>query len=242
MSLVDTIISKQLISRMRLWRLRPLFPLMTKYMKGDVLDIGGREFFVFTRDNKEISFKSWTSLDLEESAVEFDDPRYKMVVGDGEKTSFPDKSFDTILNVQVMEHTLHPEKMLSEIKRLLKDGGTAIIVVPETSAMHEIPTQYYNFTRYWAYRVFPEAGLIIKEFIPIGGKWSTHASHMFDFFLKAFRWGWSSSPEYKRNFLFYLMFPFMCVYAFLGIFIGLIFSLGDLTEDPNNLIIVATKY
>src|SRR3989338_1225386 len=84
-----------------------------------------------------------------------------------------------------MEHTLHPEQMLKEIRRLLKDGGVAIIVVPQNSAMHEIPTHYYNFTRYWAERVFSETGLVIKDFIPIGGKWSTHASHMFDFFLKA---------------------------------------------------------
>src|SRR3989344_2696312 len=155
MRFVDIIISKRLISKMRLWRLRSLFPLMGRYMRGDVLDIGGREFFLFVRDNKDISFKSWTSMDLEESATDFSDPRYKVVVGDGEKAPFPDKSFDTILNIQVMEHTLHPEKMLSEISRLLKDGGKAIIVVPQTSALHEIPTQYYNFTRYWVNRAFP---------------------------------------------------------------------------------------
>ncbi|OHA99973.1 MAG: hypothetical protein A3H52_03000 [Candidatus Zambryskibacteria bacterium RIFCSPLOWO2_02_FULL_39_26] len=241
MKLINTLLSRQFLSRMRLWRLGPLFPLMAKYMKGDVLDIGGRDFFLFAQNNKKISFNSWTSLDLKESATNFSDSRYKLVVGDGEKAPFGDKSFQTILNIQVMEHTLHPEQMLKEIRRLLKDGGVAIIVVPQNAAMHEIPTHYYNFTRYWAERVFSETGLVIKDFIPIGGKWSTHASHMFDFFLKAFRWDWSSSPEYKRNFLFYLLFPFMCIYAFLGIVIGLIFSFGDLTEDPNNLIIVATN-
>jgi SAM-dependent methyltransferase len=241
MSFIESIISKQLLSRMRLWRLRPLFPLMSKHMRGDVLDIGGRDFFLFAKGNKNIVFSSWTSLDLEESVRNFPDKRYKMIVGDGEKAPFPDKSFDTILNIQVMEHTLHPDKMLSEIKRLLRDNGVAIIVVPQNAAMHEIPTHYYNFTRYWVEKAFPEAGLVIKKFIPIGGKWSTHASHMFDFFLKAFRWEWSSSPDYKRNFLFYILSPFMIVYAFFGIIIGLLFSFGDLTEDPNNLIIVATK-
>ena len=174
-------------------------------MKGDVLDIGGRDFFVFVGQNKKISFNTWTSLDLVGRATEFSDSRYKLVVGDGEATSFPDESFDTILNVQVMEHTLHPQKMLEEIRRLLKPKGVAIIVVPQTSAMHEIPTHYYNFTRSWVERAFPEAGLQIK------------------------------------NIIFYLLFPFMCIYAFLGIIMGLIFSFGDLTEDPNNLIITATK-
>ncbi len=241
MKFIDKVLTRRFISEMRLWRLRPLFPLMSLYMKGDVLDIGGRDFFLFAQNNKKISFKSWTSLDLEVSATEFSDPRYKLVVGDGEKAPFPDKSFDTILNIQVLEHTLHPHKMLAEIKRLLKDGGVAIIVVPQNAAMHEIPTHYYNFTRYWVERAFPEAGLVVKELISIGGKWSTHASHMFDFFLKAFRWGWSSSPDYKRNIIFYILSPLMCLYAFFGIIIGLVFSLGDLTEDPNNLIIVATK-
>ncbi len=230
-----------LISRVRLLRLRALFPFINSYMKGHVLDIGGRDFFQFVQSNKNISFDSWTSLDLIQSATSFRDSKYKLVVGDGENAPFNDNSFDTILNIQVLEHTLHPQKMLSEIKRLLKPEGFAIIVVPQTSAMHEIPTHYYNFTRYWAERAFPEAGLYIKHFVPMGGRWSTHASHMFYFFLESFRVGTYSSPEYKRNILFYLMFPFMCIYALIGIVIGVIFSFGDLTEDPNNLIIVASK-
>jgi SAM-dependent methyltransferase len=230
-----------LISKIRLLRMRPLFPLLRAHMKGDVLDIGGRDFFQFANTDKGISFKSWTSLDLEDSATTFTDPRYKLVVGDGENAPFPDRSFDTILNIQVLEHTLHPQKMLSEIHRILKPGGAAIVVVPQTSAMHEIPTHYYNFTRYWARKAFPEANLKIVDFVPVGGRWSTHASHMFYFFLEAFRVGSYSSKEYKRNILFYILFPFMAIYAIQGIIMGLIFSLGDLTEDPNNLIIVAQK-
>ncbi len=232
---------KNLISKIRLLRLKPLFPLLNSHMKGDVLDIGGRDFFQFAKDNKNISFSSWTSMDLEESATDFSDPRYKLVVGDGEEAPFPDNSFDTILNIQVLEHTLHPDKMLREIKRLLKNDGSAIIVIPQTSAMHEIPTHYYNFTRYWAERAFPEAGLKIESLSSTGGRWGTHASHMVYFFLEAFRIGAYSSKEYKRNILFYILFPFMAVYAFMGIIIGLIFSLGDLKEDPNNLVILAKK-
>lgn len=226
-----------MFSRLRLLRL-PVVPLIRKNTKGEVLDVGGRDFFKYV---KGLSFTSWTSLDLKESATAFDDPRYRLVVGDGEHTPFSNSSFDTIINIQVLEHTLHPDKMLREIARLLKPSGKAIIVVPQTSAMHEIPTHYYNFTRYWVEKAFPEAGLEVEYFRAIGGRWSTHASHMFYFFLEAFRVGWYSSPEYKRNLLFYIMFPFMCLYAFFGIIIGLIFSLGDLTEDPNNLIIVAHK-
>jgi len=62
MKLINTLLSRQFLSRMRLWRLGPLFPLMAKYMKGDVLDIGGRDFFLFAQNNKKISFNSFLML------------------------------------------------------------------------------------------------------------------------------------------------------------------------------------
>ena len=45
----------------------------------------------------------------------------------------------------------------------------------------------------------------------------------------------------SRNVFFYLLFPFMAVYAITRIAIGLLFSLGDLQEDPNDWLVVAKK-
>lgn len=42
---------------------------------------------------------------------------------DGEALSFPDASFDYVWNVNVIDHTPSPERMLSEIRRVLKPGG-----------------------------------------------------------------------------------------------------------------------
>ncbi len=229
-----------ILSSLRKARLGALFGAIRTHVRGDVLDVGGRNFFRYILEDGEVKFNSWTCL--EQTAQEgYSDTRYKGVVGDGENMQFADDSFDAVLNIQVLEHTLHPDKMLSEIARVLKKEGTAVFLIPQTSALHEVPTHYYNFTKYWVEKAFPEAGLEVVQLTPLGGRWSTHASHMLHFFLEAFRVGEYSSPEYRRNFWFYLMFPFMALYALMGIVVGMVFALGDLSEDPNNVLVVAKK-
>ena len=50
-----------------------------------------------------------------------------------------------------------------------------------------------------------------------------------------------SSPECRRNALFYVLYPFMALYAFVNIPLCMLFALGDLTEEPNNHLVVARK-
>ena len=230
-----------MIKYLHLLRLRAVFAALRKYTSGSVLDMGGRDFFSNIASDPSIHFENWTCLELDRSAVDIPDKRYKLVIGDGENAPFPDATFETVINMQVLEHTMHPITMVKEVARVLKDKGFSIFLIPQTSVAHEIPTHYYNFTRYWVRHAFKEAGLEIIELHPLGGRWSTHASHMFFFFLEAFRVPGYSSTEYPRTFFFYLLFPIMALYALLGICIGMIFSIGDLSEDPNNLLVVARK-
>lgn len=222
-------------------RMGPVFKALRSHVRGDVLDVGGRDFYPVVVSDTQISYTTWTCLELERSAHEYTDSKYRLVVGSGEAIPVQDAQYDTVVNLQVLEHTLHPHRMLSECARVLKPGGTAIFFIPQTAAMHEIPTHYYNFTRYFVQRAFPEAGLEIVSHTSIGGRWTTHASHMFHFFLEAFRVGSYSSPEYRRKPLFYVLFPCMAVYALFGIAFGMLFGLADLEEDPNNMLVIAKK-
>lgn len=43
---------------------------------------------------------------------------------------FEDNSFDTVIITEILEHLNHPKKVLKEAKRVLKDGGLAVITVP----------------------------------------------------------------------------------------------------------------
>ena len=56
--------------------------------------------------------------------------RVEFKIGDAVHLSFEDDSFDTVILGEIIEHLNHPEKVLKEAKRVLKDGGMAIITVP----------------------------------------------------------------------------------------------------------------
>ena len=45
-------------------------------------------------------------------------------------TSFPDGVFDAVVSNEVIEHLIKPERMLSEIKRVLRPGGVAVLSTP----------------------------------------------------------------------------------------------------------------
>jgi len=47
---------------------------------------------------------------------------------------FEDKFFDLVLCADIIEHTLYPENVLREAKRVLKKGGSLIVVVPNIVA------------------------------------------------------------------------------------------------------------
>ena len=49
---------------------------------------------------------------------------------DGKRLPFEDRSIDTILNIQVLEHTPTPGALVIEMARVLKDDGIMIITAP----------------------------------------------------------------------------------------------------------------
>jgi ubiquinone/menaquinone biosynthesis C-methylase UbiE len=51
-------------------------------------------------------------------------------VGDGEILPFPTDSIDCITHIGSLEHYHHPMKGIEEIGRILKPGGTAVILLP----------------------------------------------------------------------------------------------------------------
>jgi spore maturation protein CgeB/ubiquinone/menaquinone biosynthesis C-methylase UbiE len=70
--------------------------------------------------------------------------RVEFKIGDAVHLSFEDDSFDTVILGEILEHLNHPEKVLKEAKRVLKDGGMAIITVPfGLSPNHDHKRTYY---------------------------------------------------------------------------------------------------
>lgn len=222
-------------------RSRALFSALREHCRGEVLDVGGWDFFL-TAEAKQVPFERWTTLEHDQDRLlEIKDPRVQVAYGDGCRMSFASESFDTVLNIQVLEHVFEPIRMVEECARVLKPGGKGIFLIPTTSTMHLAPHYHYNFSRFWIREAFARAGLEIVELRPLGGVWSTFASRALFFFLQAFRAPGMTDREIRRNALFYLFFPLQALVAFLMIPLGLILSLGDLAEEPNNHLVIVRK-
>ncbi|HMJ09882.1 MAG TPA: class I SAM-dependent methyltransferase [Polyangiaceae bacterium] len=94
------------------------------------------------------------------------------VIYDGERLPFPDASFDTALNVQVLEHTPAPLELLTEIARVLKPGGLLILMAPFSFRLHEEPHDYFRYSPYGLRHLCERAGLDMCSVEPMGALWS----------------------------------------------------------------------
>lgn len=220
---------------------RALYGALREHCRGRVLDVGGWDFFLAAR-RRGVPFERWTTLESSpDRLLEVDDSRFELVRGDGCRMEFPDASYDTVLCVQVLEHVFEPIRMVEEIGRVLAPGGRAILLVPQTSNVHLAPQWYGNLSRWWIEQALARANLEPIEIRPVGGAWSTAASRLLFFFLASARVEGFTDPERRRNVLFYALWPFMALYAIASIPICLVFSLGDLAEEPNNHLVVARR-
>jgi SAM-dependent methyltransferase len=94
---------------------------------------------------------------------------------DGETIPFPDRSFDTVLSVQVLEHTPHSQHLLDEMRRVLRDDGLLILTAPFSFRLHEEPHDYFRFTSHGLRSMCAKSGLEITEMWNQGDLWSVVA-------------------------------------------------------------------
>ena len=223
------------------FRSRRLFDALRRHARGDVLDVGGWDFFLTARA-RGVPFDTWTCLESDpERHLEPGDERFVLAHGDGCAMDFGDAAFDTVLCIQVLEHVLEPLRMTDEIGRVLEPGGTAVLLVPQTGDTHLAPRFYGNFSRWWIEAACERAGLEIVEHERLGGVWSSMASHLVYFFLQAGRFDTMSDPDVRRGPLYWLLLPAMVAWALISLPVCLVLSLGDLCEEPNNHLVVARR-
>ena len=69
------------------------------------------------------------------------------IVGSATNLPFKDNSFEFIMNTAVLEHVPDPQKMVSEIYRVLKPGGTVYTEVPFMQKFHAYPNDFQRYTK-----------------------------------------------------------------------------------------------
>jgi SAM-dependent methyltransferase len=91
---------------------------------------------------------------------------------DGKRLPFEAASFDTVLNIQVLEHTPRPGALVAELSRVLKPGGVLLLAAPFAFRLHEQPHDYFRYTPHGLSALCSEAGLELREVHACGSLWS----------------------------------------------------------------------
>jgi 2-polyprenyl-3-methyl-5-hydroxy-6-metoxy-1,4-benzoquinol methylase len=113
-------------------RLFKAYVVAQEYVKGDVLEVGcgeGRGLeLVIPRS------KTFTAVDKIEPVINELQKKFPAATFKGMNIpplgGLPDNSYDTVISFQVIEHIENDSLFLSEIKRVLKPGGLALLTTP----------------------------------------------------------------------------------------------------------------
>jgi SAM-dependent methyltransferase len=134
-------------------------------VSGRVLDIGGGSF---SRYRDLFSCDEYAVLDVAEG-------RGVDVVGNIVSLPFPNNSFDSIVCTQVLGDVYELPKAFSEIFRVLKSGGRALITEGLFDSLHDEPHDFWRFTVHAIRRLAEDAGLQVEVLENRGGFWSVRA-------------------------------------------------------------------
>lgn len=144
---------------------RDLKVAIHNYASGLLLDIGcGNKPYRKWMLEKGCSV---TGCDIEQSSEKLVD-----IICPATDIPIPDESFDTVFSSQVLEHVADHGKMLDECYRLLKPGGYLIISAPMAWEHHEVPYDFFRFTRYGFKHLLTTRGFETEIIKANGGKWA----------------------------------------------------------------------
>jgi len=113
-------------------------------VKEKVLDVGCADgvFSKVILDNSKAS--ELIGIDVVKTSITWakkhwkSNKKMKFVVGDAEKLDFKSNTFDAVFCLEVLEHVHEPEKVLKEFKRVMKNGGYGVFLVPSDSMLFKV--------------------------------------------------------------------------------------------------------
>lgn len=82
---------------------------------------------------------------------------------------FEDGAYDIVLNTQVLEHVKDPGKVSQELARVLRPGGVLFLTTPQSSPLHNLPWNFFNFTHLGLGLLMEGVGLKMEKVQAQGG-------------------------------------------------------------------------
>lgn len=137
-------------------------PLAKTYLQGRLLDVGCGDMPF--RDDLIGQLSAYDGLDFfpRSAAVRYTADAQDMHM-------IADASYDSVLCLEVLEHVPDPFKAMAEIGRVLTPGGTLVLSVPHLSRLHDLPHDFYRYTRHGVEQLLKAGGLEPIEWRVRGG-------------------------------------------------------------------------
>ena len=155
---------------------------------------------------------------------------------DGATISLPDESVDHFLCTEVLEHVADAGKLVAEMYRVLKKGGTGIVTVPWSARFHYIPFDYHRFTPSALEPMFRAFSSVTIE--PRGTDLTVIASKIVVAYLRSILPEWSPA-SWPRVFAAGMLTPLVAGAVAMG-HLSLEFQWGS-TDDPLGYVVLVTK-
>jgi len=101
------------------------FQYLAKYVKGNkILDVGCQDANILNFIKKSVDYTGINRAENKE--LRKDGVNFVVMDVCKKKIPFPDKTFDTVIMGEIIEHLENPIFALKEVKRVLKSGGTLV--------------------------------------------------------------------------------------------------------------------
>ena len=155
-------------------------PALKQYCKGECLDAGcGDMPYKEYIDNL---VDQYDTIDFEEHV-----PGIKYIGDIQNMDMINDNIYDTIVCFEVLEHIPNPFKAVSEIRRVIKDNGIFILTVPHLSRLHDVPHDYFRYTKYGLKSLLESNGFDVLKINARGGLFS-FLGHQFSNIILSLFW------------------------------------------------------
>lgn len=123
----------KLVKYVHMKRLKKILQFLPKNQNLKVLDAGCGEGHLVELLSNNLKDNVYYGVDITDVAIEKAKarcPSAKILKGSISSLQFPDKFFDVVICTEVIEHIYDYEKVIVELKRVLKDEGFLIITFP----------------------------------------------------------------------------------------------------------------
>lgn len=116
----------------KLWHTRKLEAILKliDIRPTSILDVGCASGWFLNEISKRYPNARCAGIDIYSNAILYGKKGYKnlyLLKADAHSIPFPGNSFNVVICTEVLEHVSNPEKVLQEIKRVLKSNGIAIV-------------------------------------------------------------------------------------------------------------------